>query len=216
MKKLQSLGKEFYKSIEDKLIYIDSNVFMDEKFKNILENFEEYKLNIVIPKEQYDELYNLKQSNDGEKSKKARDAFKSLENLLDLKILKIEDINQEHVNSNAYADAVFINKIAQNIKDNKSVVFFTDDADLRIRVKSLNDKNNLLTLYGFKELMILSDSEQERIKEEENIKRQEQEEAEKRKKANRTTFKKVTDGTLKVAKGVGIVAVALTAALLSE
>lgn len=57
---LSFLGEDFYKSIENKIIYIDSNIFMEEKFKNLLLDFANFKLNIIIPKEQYDEIYNLK------------------------------------------------------------------------------------------------------------------------------------------------------------
>lgn len=148
------LPTDFYKSLEDKVIYIDSNIFMDEKFIDILTNFEKYQLNIIIPKEQYDELYNIKQKSEDSKQKKARDAFKIIETFLDLNILHIENINENTNNKNAYADIVFINRINQHIQNKENIVFFTDDADLRIRVKSMN-KDSLVKIYGFKELDIL-------------------------------------------------------------
>lgn len=152
------LSEDFYKSLENKLIYIDSNIFMDIKFLDILTNFQKYKLNIIIPKEQYDELYNLKQTSNDLKQKKARDAFKIIESFLDLNILQIEDINEKNTNKNAYADYVFINKISQHIQNKENTVFFTDDADLRIRIKSIN-KDSLVKLYGYKELSILKENE---------------------------------------------------------
>lgn len=148
------LPTDFYKSLEDKVIYIDSNIFMDEKFIDILINFEKYQLNIIIPKEQYDELYNIKQKSEDSKQKKARDAFKIIETFLDLNILHIENINENTNNKNAYADIVFINRINQHIQNKENIVFFTDDADLRIRVKSMN-KDSLVKIYGFKDLDIL-------------------------------------------------------------
>lgn len=205
MDKINSLGQNFYQSLEDKIIYIDSNIFMDGKFRNILEDFEAYKLNIVIPKEQYDELYNLKQNSDEEKKKLARDSFKLIEKFLDLRILKIEDINNDKMKQNAYADSVFIQKIANDLKLNRPVVFFTNDADLRIRIKSLGDKNNQIKLYGYTELKELSIKEEERIRDEEYQEWQKQHKAEEERKSNRSTSQKIIDGAKTVAKGVGIV-----------
>lgn len=217
MEKIENLGDEFYKSLENKVIYIDSNIFMDEIFRKVLENFESYSLNIVIPKEQYDELYNLKQSSDNEeKKKRARDAFKIIEKLLDLNILSIEDINNKNMNQNAYADSVFIEKVANNLKMNNQIIFFTNDADLRIRIKSLEGQKQLITLYGYKDLKAIEEKEKQRIRDEEykfyeKIRKEEEE-----RKANRTTSEKVIDGAITVAKGVGVVVAAGAAIFLSS
>lgn len=207
---LSFLGEDFYKSIENKIIYIDSNIFMEEKFKNLLLDFANFKLNIIIPKEQYDEIYNLKKDTQ-EKGKKARDSFKIIEKFLDLGILTIDGINQNYVKKNAYADLKFIDYINQNIKNQEQVIFFTDDADLRIRIKTLNEADLFVKTYGFNELHLLSEDEKKRIEmkereEQERISNEEREEYlrdQENKEMNKTTFDKFVDG-VKVAGTVAL------------
>lgn len=211
--KITTLGKDFYKSLEDKLIYIDSNIFMDERFYDILGDFEEYKLNIIIPKEQYDELYNLKKQGD-KKGKLARNAFRLIENFLDLGILKIDRLNDNRINNTAYGDDEFINIFKQNIENNTSSVFITNDADLRIRIKSLQKEMPIIILYGNNELQELAELEKIRLEEESRKEKEErwerEREWEREKEANKTTFEKVVEGASVVAKvaAVGVAAVA--------
>jgi rRNA-processing protein FCF1 len=208
---LGTLGRDFYESLEDKLVYIDSNIFMDERFSIILKDFLQYKLNILIPKEQYDELYNLKKQ-DSKKGKLARDAFKLIENLLDIGILKIDGLDENSVNRNAYGDNEFINIFKQNIENNINSVFFTNDADLRIRIKSLQKKVSTIFIYGNKELKELSELEEKKIEEELRKKREEEraeeDERKRQEEANKTTFDKVVNGAKTVASvAVGAAAV---------
>jgi hypothetical protein len=95
-------------------------------------------------------------------------------------------------------------------------VFLTNDADLRIRIKSLEDKNNQVVLYGYKDLKELSEQEEQRIRDEEFQQWQQINEAEEERKANRTTSEKVFDGAITVAKGVGLAVATGIAIVLSS
>ncbi len=55
---------------------------------------------------------------------------------------------------------MFIDKIKQHIQNKESIILFTDDADLRIRIKSMN-KDLLVKIYGHKELELLKGNDKE-------------------------------------------------------
>jgi hypothetical protein len=159
---------EFMTSLENKLIYIDSNIFMGSETSNdeydITEVLFDYlyyhNVNIILFKEQYSEIYKLKQNKENKNSSfLARRAFKRIEQLLNLEKLTIDDLDIENL-SKSYADPIFIKKIISDIKNNKKVVFITEDADLRIRLKSqikqqkLNKDN--LEIYSLADIEFLN------------------------------------------------------------
>ena len=134
---------------ENEILYIDSNIFMDDKAIFFLNSLTE-KNKVIIPQQQYNELYKLKSSADEEKAYKARNAFKKIEELYDKKILKIDDLSDLN-KYNSYADPIFIRLILQNVKNKEKVAFITEDRDLRLRLKIEIEKNtsyaNYLTIY---------------------------------------------------------------------
>lgn len=123
---------------EDEIIYIDSNIFMDERTDFFFSSLDENN-KVFIPRVQYNELYKLKSSDEGGKAKRARDAFRKIEELFDKKIITIEDLSGK--NKETYADEAFIKLILEDLKNSKKVAFITDDRDLRLRLKIEVDKN---------------------------------------------------------------------------
>ena len=69
---------------ENEVIYIDSNIFMHEEATYFLDSLNE-KNKVIVPKEQYNELYKLKSSDDEKRAYKARNAFRKIEELYDKK-----------------------------------------------------------------------------------------------------------------------------------
>ncbi|NOQ31460.1 MAG: hypothetical protein GQ570_10080 [Helicobacteraceae bacterium] len=122
----------------DKKVYFDTNILMDEQFTSLMNSFinNNIKINIIMPKVQYDEIYNLRQNSNEAKSYKARTAFNAIEKLLDHNIICIEGLNKKQ-KKEAYADPEFIKMIILDIKNNQNVIFLTEDIDLRIRLKGL-------------------------------------------------------------------------------
>ena len=129
----------------DEIIYIDSNILMNEKSTSFLFSLNESN-KIVVPKEQYNELYKLKNSEDKDIAHKARQAFRNLEELYDKKIAVIENLENSS-QQDSYADPIFIKCILKDIKNNNKVVFVTEDRDLRLRLKIAIDKNSSYSDY---------------------------------------------------------------------
>jgi len=141
------------------ILFIDSNIFMNEKFQSIFQFFSELGLKVTILGTQYDEIYNLKNHKDARKSFLARNSIKVIENLLKSDNLKIEGLTNTP-NLNAYADPIFITEIIRHITQSKRVVFITEDADLRIRlitkIKEQGLNNLLLSILSSKDFHFLS------------------------------------------------------------
>lgn len=143
------------KFLENEVIYIDSNIFMDEEATYFLDSLNE-KNKVIVPKEQYNELYKLKSSDDEQRAHKARNAFRKIEELYDKKIIKIEDLSNLQ-KEDSYADPVFIRLILEDIKNNVNVAFITEDRDLRLRLKIEIDRNssytNCLNIYTLEDII---------------------------------------------------------------
>ncbi len=156
--------KHFIESLHDKILYLDSNIYMDERFEILFQYFTEYKLTIILLNEQYDEIYNIKKSTNEEKAFKARKAFKLIEEQLDCKNLTIIDLAIKPKDS-AYADPALIIKIIETMKEANDTVFITEDMDLRIRLKNqiLKQKVNeeLISIYSHKDLVFLTNGKNE-------------------------------------------------------
>ena len=139
--------KLLFEQLHNKILYIDSNIFMAkanigvERFFN--EILEYPNINITMPTEQYEEIYNLKNSDMEVKAKPARSAFRIIEKLFDSKHLNILELKDKPNAVKAYADPVFIKMITDNLKVEKEVYFITEDKDLKIRLKSKIESEKL-------------------------------------------------------------------------
>jgi hypothetical protein len=148
-----------------RVCYIDSNIFMSEN--NVIEllfdviSNKELVLaddNIVVIKEQYNELYKLKSSNQNDVSYKARLAFRRIEALYSEKILKINSLDAD-LKGESYADVAFVKEIVMQLKKGLLISFITEDLDLKIRlnlqVSSLGDiEQKNLKIYSLKDLEV--------------------------------------------------------------
>lgn len=175
--------KLIFKKLKNKEVYIDSNIFITTMNKGVDRFFSEFSnypdIKIIMPKEQYEEIYNLKNNTEKPNSEVgARSAFRIIEKLFNSNNLNILDLEKE-CDKKAYADPIFIEKIIENLKDEKNVYFLTEDKDLQIRLKSkiksenLNEDNitisSFLNIYADKKNLV--NEERKRIKEiEENNK----------------------------------------------
>lgn len=165
-----------FEQLKNKKLYVDSNIFMAEPSEAIDRFFSEFadydSIKITMPTEQYEEIYNLKRSDFKSSSKAARDAFRRIEKLVDSKHIDILDLKDMPDDSSFYADPIFIKMIIEDLKNENQVYFVTEDKDLKIRLKSkieseqLNENNIIIcsfeTLYNDKYNII--DEERKRIK----------------------------------------------------
>jgi len=138
---------ELRTKMENKSIYLDSNIFMDSKYENIFEYLIENKIKVNILKSQYDEMVNLRKKLKNDESEKAKLlksklslALKRIEELIDKTESNIQDIGFDS-DKNAYADIDFIKTILKKLKKEESVIFVTQDRDLRIRLKTMIKDN---------------------------------------------------------------------------
>jgi len=145
----------FYDSFLGKKIYIDSNILMEDCTK-LIDELIYNKLNIEIPKIQYNEIYNLTKSEDKEKSFKSRNALRNIEILLDNDLIDFNNIDINKRDKNAYADPEFLKIIFNDLTKGKKVIFITDDRDLRIQFKiKLKQQQQFiksLSIYSLEEL----------------------------------------------------------------
>jgi len=136
-------AEEIIKTLKDSAIYIDSNIFMDFEFNNIFEYIIKNKIEIVILKSQYDEMINLRNKHKSSETDIAKTlipqltlALNRIEKLLDNTESNIKDIGFDS-DKNAYADVDFIKEILKKLKEEKSILFITQDRDLRTRLKTM-------------------------------------------------------------------------------
>lgn len=134
---------EIKKKFKNSRVYLDSNIFMDFKFDNIFDYMINNKVKVTIIKSQYDEMINLRKKYKDSKTNKAKSllpqltlAFNRVEKLLDNTKSNIKDIGFDS-EKNAYADIDFIKVILNKLKKDKSIVFVTQDRDLRTRLKTM-------------------------------------------------------------------------------
>jgi predicted nucleic acid-binding protein len=149
----QEAKNKIEKNFRKIMIYVDSNIFMDFNFDNIFEYFNKNNSKIIILKSQYDEMINIRKKLKAESNSYSEKALKAkraqitmalnrVEKLIDNTQSQIKDIGLES-DKNSYADPVFIKTILKKLKKGKSVIFITQDRDLRTRLKSMikEDKN---------------------------------------------------------------------------
>lgn len=149
----------FESLLNDSRLYIDTNIFMDERFTKLFDILIESNIKILLLKEQYTELYNIKRSTDNEnKAKNARMAFRYIEKLQELEKLDIDGIDIKD-SASSYADPFLIQQIVNDLHNNMKVIFFTEDMDLKIRLREQLKQNNLnkelLTLFYYDNLDFL-------------------------------------------------------------
>lgn len=130
---------------------IDSNIWMLEFIENseimpnlIHSNLEELlvklKKFIEMPGFQFDEICKTK-NKEGVESK-AKLAMLRIENLQTKGLLKILNLKSKPV-EDSYADPKLIELILRKAKENKSIGFFTNDIDLRVRLRGVASSYNL-------------------------------------------------------------------------
>ena len=93
---------------------------------------------IIIYGVQFDEICNIKSSHEygSQKSKRARLAINRIENFQKNEILKIETVSIKSERW-AYADPVVLKLLISLSKESHSVVFISNDKELRIRAREL-------------------------------------------------------------------------------
>ncbi len=167
----------------------EASRFMDRLFTEL--RMEE-KIKIKMPTEQYEEIYTLKNSSDETKAKFARDAFRRIEELVDSGNLKLPKLSDKPM-SNSYADPAFIKAIIEDIKNGQRVFFITEDKDLKIRLKSKMEQENIddsnIIICSFEAMLQDKNKivDEEREREKERIKKE--------KEANEM-FEKIEKGTI--------------------
>lgn len=167
-----------FERLKNKILYVDSNIFMAEPNEAIDRFFKELTLSenikITMPTEQYEEIYKLKKG-DAETAKAARDAFRRMEKLIDSKHIDIPELKEMPDYSPSYADPIFMKMILEDLKNDKQVYFITEDKDLKIRLKSkiiaekLNENNIVICSFEslYSEKYNIVDEQRERKKKEE-------------------------------------------------
>lgn len=148
-------------------LYIDTNIFMDERFSKLFDILMQSNIKILLLKEQYTELYNIKQSTDNDhKAKNARMAFRYIDKLQEIGKLEIAGIDIKD-SASSYADPLLIEQIVSDLHANMKVIFFTEDMDLKIRLREqLKQKNlqkELLTLFYYDNLDFLHVDDLQRL-----------------------------------------------------
>jgi len=151
----------FFNSFKDSILFIDSNIFMDKRFGILFEFLEDIDINIIVLKEQYQELYNIKKNTtyrNSKKGKSVRNAFRIIDHFQEMNKLTIKGLDIES-DLSIHVDPVLIKEIINLVTESKKVIFFTEDFDLKIRLREqLNQKNinkNLLIVYSYKDIEFL-------------------------------------------------------------
>ena len=127
--------------LSDHLV-IDSNIWMHgdyDAFFQLLEKIlRKANRKIIIYGVQFDEICNIKSSHEygSQKSKRARLAINRIENFQKNEILKIETVSIKSERW-AYADPVVLKLLISLSKESHSVVFISNDKELRIRAREL-------------------------------------------------------------------------------
>lgn len=147
----------------DKII-VDSNIWMKKDYDSIFEVFriglEMHNKRVDLLDVQFDEICNIKLKNnyDSSQSHAARRAISRIENFQCANLLTSYKLGIDS-NKNAYADPVIIKYALKHVKNGMKVVVVSDDAELRIRVRSLaqDEKDNIVIANG-KDLMMICDA----------------------------------------------------------
>lgn len=137
-------------SMKKPLLLLDSNIWLSLPLilYDIGDICRKTKIKIIIIKEVYDELCNIKdrESYGTIKSKKARRALSIIETFLNDKIISIDKVEAK-TSKDAYADPEIIKWIKKNIKKH-FIILINNDVEARTRTRSLIDSENLLILNG--------------------------------------------------------------------
>ncbi len=120
---------------------IDSNIWMDwgydSFFKSIFFILNKYDHTIKLHGYQFDEICNLKKCTDnGDKSKAARRAIKTIEYFQAQKRLEIISILKE-AKKGIYADPMIIESLISGYQENSRSFLITNDKELRIRARQI-------------------------------------------------------------------------------
>lgn len=150
--------KKFIDTLDNATVYIDSNIYMDERFVKLFELLLKCKVDILLLEVQYQEIYGCKKSDIPEQAKSARRAFNFIDKLQEKEILTIEGLGIQS-EKKAYADPELIERIIKDLKQDKNVVFITEDKDLKIRLRGQIKKENLesekIVIFGHEQMEFL-------------------------------------------------------------
>lgn len=158
LSEIESEKENLLLNFKDAKVYLDSNIYMDaiREFFNFIVTDIEKGQKIIMLKEQYQEMYKIKQNKSNEESAaKAREAFRIIELLQEEDRIEIESLDIESTGS-SYADPILIKRIIDDSLNNKKVVFITNDSDLKIRlreqIRQKNINKDLLTILDNKDI----------------------------------------------------------------
>jgi len=156
--KYKDLKNNFIGSLENATVYIDSNIYMDERFTELFDLLLEHTFDILLLEVQYQEIYRCKKSDQPEKAKSARRAFYYIDKLQEQGSLRIEGLDIQDVKK-AYADPELIERIIKDLKQGKNIVFITEDRDLKIRLRGQLKKESLdgkkIVIYSYDHMVFL-------------------------------------------------------------
>lgn len=119
---------------------IDSNIWMNERYESF---FHCMKLSCILKKYkielfgvQFDEISNIKKaaSYGDPKNARARIAINRVEALQKVNLLRVVPISID-AKRGAYADPLIVTVLAQQSREGKRCTFFSDDKELRVRVR---------------------------------------------------------------------------------
>ncbi|WP_428023938.1 type II toxin-antitoxin system VapC family toxin [Arcobacter sp.] len=146
-------SEKFIKRFKNDIVYFDSNIYMEKTFTPLFEymisnpkSIKQLEFKLIMPEIQYQEIYNLKKSENDTKAYGARRAFYNIEKLQELELLVIEGLEVSS-NKKAYADPEFIKCILNHIQNHENVIFLTEDRDLKIRLRNIIKKDGLDPTY---------------------------------------------------------------------
>lgn len=136
--------KEEVLNLDDYLIYLDTNIYMEKSGK--YDNFFKYVTNnnintIMMTSETYDEIVNKRlNSKKNKQDHQFRKALRIVNELDNYNLITIENIKVQP-QKNAYADPHIIKYLKDKICD-YNIMFVTDDLDLKIRVNQIMKQDN--------------------------------------------------------------------------
>lgn len=141
----RSMSEEFASQVRSWLqgeLIIDTNVWMcptyDDFFRALSEVLISQRGVVRIAHSQFDEMCNIKRDSEygTDKSNAARRGLGRVESLQASGVLAVDGLGPD-TDRNAYADSSIVAGVITSLASGKSVTIFTDDVELRIRVRQV-------------------------------------------------------------------------------
>ncbi|MDZ4404980.1 PIN domain-containing protein [Prosthecobacter sp.] len=139
---------------------VDSNIWMNREYEAFFGALRlaalEAKRQVVLPGVQFDEICNIKNRTgyEDQKNKRARLAINRIEKAQKEKWLRIDSIST-NADKRAYADPIVAKIVRDALKLDQQVYFFSDDIELRIRIREQNHdiEPTRLGIYEIQEIL---------------------------------------------------------------